>query len=147
MKNLYISTEKGISVNKKLIHKFVSEFIEDYELSISNLEYNFVSVATMLDINKRYLNHNYDTDIITFDYSDEKNILDGEIFISLTEAAANSKKYRVTVDNELLRLLIHGILHMIGYDDVTAAKRKVMKKIENKLVIKYKTYSKGLINK
>ena len=147
MKHIYINTEKGISVNKKLIHKFILELTKDYELGVYNLEYNFVSVSTMIDINKRYLNHNYDTDIITFDYSDEKNILDGEIFISLTEAAANSKKYRVTVDNELLRLLIHGILHMIGYDDATTAKRKVMKKIENKMVIKYKSFSKGLINK
>ena len=147
MKNLSVNVEKGFRLEKKKVHSFISKLIGDAGLKITNLEFNFVSAKTMIEINKKYLNHNYDTDIITFDYSDERNNLDGEIFISLPQAVANSKIYRVTIDNELLRLLIHGILHMIGFDDVTAAKRIRMKKVEDGLVYKYKSYAKGLIKK
>ena len=116
----------------------------DLDLTIDSLEFNFISSESMVDVNKKYLQHNYETDIITFDYSGEKNNLDGEIFISLHDAVVNSKKYKVSVDNELLRLLVHGILHLIGYDDITVAKRRRMKLKEDMLVKKCHKYSKGL---
>jgi len=71
--------------------------------------------------------------------------LDGEIIISLNNAKENSKKYQVTFDNELLRLIIHGILHLIGYDDVNSYKRKEMKKVEDTITDKLNKYSKGLV--
>ena len=147
VKNVFVSNEKGIKVDKRIVHKIVNLICDDLNLSIHCLEFNFISLETMVGINNKYLQHNFETDIITFDYSDEKNNLDGEIIISLQDAVENSKKYQVSVDNELLRLIIHGILHLIGYDDTTAAKRKKMKLVENKLVNSFNKFSKGLIIK
>ncbi|MBA4406276.1 rRNA maturation RNase YbeY [bacterium] len=144
MNNVYVSCEKGIKVDKKIIRHIVNMICSDLDLTIDSLEFNFISSESMVDVNKKYLQHNYETDIITFDYSGEKNNLDGEIFISLHDAVVNSKKYKVSVDNELLRLLVHGILHLIGYDDITVAKRRRMKLKEDMLVKKCHKYSKGL---
>lgn len=147
MRNVCVSTEKGIGINKRLVHKIVSLITSELELKIESLEFNFVLSETLLAINKRHLKHNYYTDIITFDYSVERNNLDGEIFISVQDAAENSKKYHIPLDNELLRLIAHGILHLIGFDDTTTAKRKKMKEVEDKLVFKFQKNSKGLTNK
>lgn len=147
MKNLLIYNEKGIKINKRLLHKIVEPLCNELSLKLFSLEINFVSAETMLGLNKKYLKHNYSTDIITFDYSNERNNLDGEIFISIDDASENSKKYHVTFNNELLRLVIHGILHMTGYDDVILAKRKRMKKVEDVMVQKLQKISKGLVEK
>ena len=147
MRNVSVFNENGINVDKRSVHKLVKLISDDLAVKINSLEFNFVSQDTIVLINKEYLRHNYRTDIITFDYSAEKNKLDGEIFISLRDALENSKKYRVSVDNELLRLIIHGILHLIGFDDVTADKRKRMKVVEDRMVDKFNKYSKGLVVK
>lgn len=144
LKNVSVYNEKLIFIDKKTVHRLVRLICDHAELSIRSLEFNFVSTETIEKINRKYLKHNYATDIITFDYSDQKNNLDGEIFISFDDAAENSKVYRVSVDNELLRLIIHGILHLIGYDDTTPAKRKKMKELEDEFVNKFQKFSKGL---
>ena len=145
MKNLFIYTEKGIKIKKSLLHNIIASICKEHELNIFSLEINVVSTEAMLKLNKKYLNHNYSTDIITFDYSNERNNLDGEIFISINDAAENSKKYHVTLNNEILRLVTHGFLHMTGYDDVTLANRKRMKKVEDTLVHKLQKLSKRLV--
>ena len=147
MKNLFIYNERGIRIQKSLLHKIVALLCNELDLKVISLEINLVSSETMLGVNKKYLKHNYNTDIITFDYSNERNNLDGEIFISVDDALENCKKYHVTLDNEILRLVTHGILHMAGYDDVTSAKRKRMKKVEDVFVQKLKNISKGLVKK
>jgi probable rRNA maturation factor len=145
MTKISINTEEGIHLDKNAFKYIIKMIITDSGFKLSNMDFNFVNPDTMLEINKKYLEHNYDTDIITFDYSDETNNLDGEIFISFQEAVRNSKKYQVTVDNELVRLVIHGVLHLIGYDDTTALNKRKMKEVENAFVSKYKRYAKGLI--
>ena len=147
MKNVSVYNGKGIRVDKISVHSIVKLITSELNLYVKSLEFNFISSKTITEVNKNYLKHNYSTDIITFDYSDEKNILDGEIFISIQDAVENSKKYRVSSDNELLRLIIHGILHLIGFDDTTDAKRKKMKIAENDLVGKFQKFSKGLLIK
>ncbi len=147
MKNVLVYNEKGIRVDKRTVHSIVKLITSELNLYVMSLEFNFISSKTIIEVNKNYLRHNYSTDIITFDYSDEKNILDGEIFISIQDAVENSKKYGVSSDNELLRLIIHGILHLIGFDDTTDAKRKKMKIAENDLVKKFQKFSKGLLIK
>ncbi len=147
MKNVLVYNEKGIRVDKRTVHSIVKLITSELNLYVMSLEFNFISSKTIIEVNKNYLRHNYSTDIITFDYSDEKNILDGEIFISIQDAVENSKKYGVSSDNELLRLIIHGILHLIGFDDTTDAKKKKMKIAENDLVKKFQKFSKGLLIK
>ena len=145
MKNLYVSTEKGIKVEKKMIHKLVSEISKKEEFQTYSLEINFVTEKTIINLNAKYLNHNYPTDIITFNYSNNFRILEGEIYICMKVALENSLKYEVNLDNELLRLVIHGILHMTGYDDKKAQDRKKMKIKEDELVSAFEIEFKNLI--
>lgn len=144
MKNVSVCTEKGINVDKKVVHNLVKMISNGMNLHLNSLDINFVNTDTLAKINKDHLKHDYATDIITFDYSGEKNNLDGEIFISYQDAFENSKKYHVSVDNELLRLIIHGILHLSGYDDTTVSKRKKMKFVEDEFVDKLNKSTKGL---
>jgi probable rRNA maturation factor len=110
--------------------------------SLQSLNINIISAGEIEKINSEYLGHNFSTDIITFNYSGENDTLDGEIFISLDDACNNAKKYKVSLDNEILRLIIHGILHLLGFDDKLPHEKKVMKAEENKYV---KMYSNQLL--
>ena len=103
MKNVNVNCENKTRINKLLVHSIVSRISKDFSLKVKSLEINFVSRESIQKVNNEYLLHDYSTDIITFDYSNERNILDGEIIISLRDAEENSKKYQVTFDNELLR--------------------------------------------
>jgi probable rRNA maturation factor len=119
----------------------------EFGKNIDYLEINIVDSNKIVEINKKYLNHDTTTDIITFNYSKDNYSLDGEIFISLHDAIFNSKKYKVTLNIEILRLIIHGFLHLLGYDDTTITKKRVMKKMENKLVAEYKKLNLRFIDK
>ena len=90
----------------------------------------FVSDEYLLNINKKYLNHNYYTDVITFDYSDVDEI-SGDIFISIERIEENSGLLAVAFDDELDRVILHGILHLLKYDDSTKTKKQEMRRIED----------------
>ncbi|MCX7876286.1 MAG: rRNA maturation RNase YbeY [Melioribacteraceae bacterium] len=145
MKGLKIFTEKGIRVNKKKIDLIIQKLKDEIEFKIESFELNFVNSETISEINKKFLNHNGSTDIITFNYSEEKYRFDAEIFISIPDAIENSKKYKVKSDNEIGRLIIHGVLHLLGYDDTTPNKKKTMKKYENYFVNKLDKIFKGIL--
>lgn len=135
MKNLRIySITKRIQ--KKNIHSLVESLASELNFKLFNLEINFISDKSILEINRTYLKHNYTTDIITFNYSNVSNKIDGEIFISIDDAILNSKKFKVSLSEELARLVIHGLLHLLGYDDQNNSNKKIMKRLENKLLYK-----------
>lgn len=136
IQNLSLYAEKGIKINKKAVHNVLARIIKSLDLEIFSLDINFVTEETITDINKRYLNHNYATDIISFNYSFESNNLDGEILICNAVAQSNAARFKTTYEQELRRLIIHGILHLIGYDDSTEAQRKLMRGKENKILLK-----------
>ena len=136
-KNLTIFSERNCGFRKKEIHNLVQKLKEELEFSISSLQINFVSSDTILNLNKKYLEHNFTTDIITFNYSGENNNLDGEIFISVVDAEKNALKFKVDCRTEILRLVIHGILHLLGYNDDRTANRRIMKIMEDKLTNKF----------
>lgn len=119
---------------RQLIHKLKNEL----SFIISDLTVNFVDDETIHRINKDYLEHDYPTDIITFNYSGSHSDLDGEIFISFETAIENSKNYQVQFNEELTRLVIHGILHLVGYNDLNEKDKKEMRVIENQLLMSYK---------
>lgn len=122
------------NLNKIKVHYLVQSLSTELTFSLLSLEINFISEESILDINKSFLKHNYSTDIITFNYSGEANHIDGEIFISIDDALINSRKYKVSISEELVRLVIHGVLHLLGYDDQTSSDKKIMKRLENKLL-------------
>lgn len=137
MKNLRVySLIKNLK--KKQIHDLVKSLSGILDFNLSSLEINFVSGKYIYDLNKTYLQHNYSTDIITFNYSELVKQIDGEIFISIDDALDNAKKFKVSLSDELIRLVIHGILHLLGYNDQTTFDKKIMKRLENKLLYKNK---------
>lgn len=137
MKNLRIYSNYK-TIEKKKLHQYVKFISQNFNLSIKSLEINFVNSEAIKEINKKFLSHDYSTDIITFNYSHSQNIIDGEIFISVDDAKENAKKFKVKFNEEIGRLVAHGILHLIGFDDTTPDKRKKMKNQENQLLKKYK---------
>ncbi|TXN37648.1 rRNA maturation RNase YbeY [Flagellimonas hymeniacidonis] len=97
------------------------------------LDYIFCSDDYLLSINQDYLNHDTYTDIITFDYSDGKT-LSGDIFISTERVNENAKAYKVSLDEELLRVMSHGILHLMGFGDKTDEERILMRSKEEEKI-------------
>jgi rRNA maturation RNase YbeY len=104
------------------------------DFKIESLEINFISGSDIFVLNKSFLKHNSTTDIITFNYSKSKDLLDGELFISIDDAKKNAKIFKVSYKNEITRLIIHGILHLLGFDDTSREKKNIMKRYENRLL-------------
>lgn len=136
IKNLKVNSVER-TLDKFLFHKLISLLKKDFDFNIESLLINFVTSDYLLKINKEFLRHNYLTDIITFDYSKKKMMFDAELYISLQDASRNAKKYRKSLEQELIRLVIHGVLHLLGYDDKSPKKQAVMKEMENRLLNKY----------
>ena len=134
LKNVKVENEERVYIHKKEVHSIISKLKKELKFSISFLQINFVSSQHIIELNKKYLEHKGSTDIITFNYSSQSFNLDGECYICIDEAKQNAKNYKVSIQNELLRLIIHGILHLLGYDDIKKEDRTEMKKVENRLV-------------
>lgn len=135
MKNLSVTaTEKSFLLNKKEIHKLISYLIKQLKLELSYLEINLVNQDEILEINSEYLKHNYTTDIITFNYSEIMHVIDAEIFISLHDCLENSVRFECSFNDELKRLIIHGLLHLIGFDDKSIKEQNKMRIKENELL-------------
>ncbi len=137
MKNLSVNYKGTIKIDKSLIHKIVKKLSDDLDFKILSMQINFVDSEEMKRINSKYLNHNYSTDIITFNYA-KNNDLDGEIYISVDDAASNAKKYGVSFFEEVLRNVIHGFLHLLGYDDKQKKDKVILKRLENNLFNQYR---------
>ena len=137
MKNLHVFDPQKI-VDKLNIHRLVKELSLNLSFQLSSLEINFISGDEIHLLNKTHLKHDYTTDIITFNYSSDKMLIDGEIFISTDDARLNAKKYKTTLNEEITRLIIHGILHILGYDDQITSEKNIMKRMENKLLSTFK---------
>ena len=102
---------------------------EGYELS--QLNYVFCSDEYLLEINKQYLDHDYFTDIVTFDNSEEDNQLEGDIYISVDRVRENAATFHTDFDTEMRRVLIHGLLHLAGHDDTSEALKTAMRAKED----------------
>jgi len=109
---------------------WIKQVIELFNKKSGDITYIFCSDAEILRINQSYLKHDYYTDIITFDYS-EGDKISGDLFISLETVKTNSEKFKTNFDEELRRVMIHGILHLCGCDDKTSAKKKIMREKED----------------
>ena len=108
------------------VSKWIKTVAEGYGFKIGELGYMFCSDNRLLEMNKEYLGHDYFTDIITFDYV-EGNVINGDIAISVDTVRKNAEEYGVTFDQELMRVMIHGVLHLTGQNDKTEAEFAEMK--------------------
>jgi rRNA maturation RNase YbeY len=109
--------------------QWIKRVIAYYHKKVGNIVCIFCSDEEILRINRQYLNHDYYTDIITFDYS-EGNKLSGDLFISLDTVRTNSEKFETSYDEELRRVMIHGILHLCGFNDKTPEEENAMREKE-----------------
>jgi len=96
-----------------------------------DINFIFCSDIHLLQMNIEYLQHNTYTDIITFDTSEEEDIISGDIFISIDRVRDNATTFKKEMDNELHRVIIHGVLHLIGYSDKTTNKKSIMRRKED----------------
>ncbi|MEO6284568.1 MAG: rRNA maturation RNase YbeY [Dyadobacter sp.] len=108
---------------------------EGYE--ISDLNYIFCSDEYLLEINKQYLDHDYFTDIITFDNSEEDNVLEGDIYISVDRVKENAETFHADFEIEMRRVLVHGLLHLMGYEDSDESLKKAMRAKEDEYLIQF----------
>jgi len=137
IKNLHISSV-DTQISKSALHELIKALSEELNFRIESLEINFTNSEKIREINREYLNHYYSTDILSFNYSEDISILDGEIIISLDDARNNSKKFKVPFNQEIARLVLHGVLHLIGFDDNNRFNKIKMKRMENKLLNRFK---------
>jgi len=106
---------------------------EGYE--IADLNYIFCDDNYLLEINKQYLDHDYFTDIITFDNSEEDNVIEGDIYISVDRVRENAATFHADFETEMRRVLIHGLLHLMGYDDTDEKLKSAMRAKEDQYLL------------
>jgi probable rRNA maturation factor len=144
-------------INLRLLKKIAAALLEDLEIAKAELEIDLVEGPEMTRLNEIFLKHKGSTDVITFDYrfgvppsggkfskksartnrlKPELQTLHGEIFICVDEAVLQAQKFGVSWQSEVVRYIIHGILHLLGHDDLCAGARRKMKREENRLLRK-----------
>ena len=113
--------------HKRQIREWIMKTSDNEGFTIGTLNYIFTSDNILVQLNTEYLRHFTLTDIITFDLAEKEGELTGDVYISLDRAKENAKEFKVKLTNELNRLMVHGILHLMGYKDKTAQEKEVMR--------------------
>lgn len=120
------------SLNRELISQWIIDVIKMENKKAGEVFFLFTTDAFLLEMNEKFLNHTYYTDVITFNTSAHEAIISGEIYISLERVKENAKQIKKDLSEELFRVLVHGILHLSGYNDKTEKERKAMRLREDK---------------
>ena len=119
------------AIKRREISAWIKSVAQDLGKKVGDIAYIFCDDEKILEVNREYLQHDYYTDIITFDYT-EGNIISGDLFISLDTVLSNSEQLGVTYEQELRRVIIHGILHLCGINDKAPGEREIMEQHENR---------------
>ena len=118
-------------IRKRDTSAWINQVAASYGRKVGEVGYMFVDDEKILEVNNEYLGHDYYTDIITFDY-DEDDIINGDLVISLDTVKSNAELFGKTYEEELFRVIIHGILHLCGINDKGPGEREIMEAAENK---------------
>ncbi len=124
------------TLDERKVTRWIKAVAADYGFAVGNINYIFCSDERELEVNRQFLGHDYYTDIITFDYS-TPSVLNGDIFISLDTVRSNAEQLGIDFDTELLRILIHGVLHLTGQGDKTPETKAQMTAKEEKALSKW----------
>ena len=130
------------SLNQRVLENTIIDLVGSIGYSIEKLSYNFVSKQDLLKLNKKFLKHNTNTDVITFDYSLNK-ALKAEIFISMWAVETSAVELGQSVENEALRVISHGVLHCMGFKDKTANQIKTIREKEDEFIEMFHVKQKG----
>ena len=118
-------------IRKRDTSAWIKQVAASYGRKVGEVGYMFVDDEKILEVNNEYLGHDYYTDIITFDY-DEDDVISGDLVISLDTVKSNAELFGKTYEEELFRVIIHGILHLCGINDKGPGEREIMEAAENK---------------
>lgn len=129
--NLFYEDTEILDLNPEFFVLWLSKVIENEGAQLHELNLIFCSDNYLLSMNKEYLDHDYFTDIITFDNSVEANKITGDLFISVDRVYDNAKNLNVSRETELNRVVVHGVLHLLGYGDKSETERSLMRSLED----------------
>ena len=118
-------------IKKRETTAWIRAVAASYGKKVGEVGYMFVDDEKILEVNREYLGHDYYTDIITFDY-DEDDIINGDLVISLDTVRTNAEQFGKSYEEELHRVIIHGILHLCGLNDKGPGEREIMEEAENR---------------
>ena len=124
------------ALDERKVTRWIKAVAAEYGFAVGNINYIFCSDERELEVNRQFLGHDYYTDIITFDYS-TPSVLNGDIFISLDTVRSNAEQLNISFDAELLRILIHGVLHLTGQGVKTPETKAQMTAKEEKALAKW----------
>ncbi|WP_339925459.1 rRNA maturation RNase YbeY [uncultured Cyclobacterium sp.] len=137
--NFFEEEIKSSLTSKRMVKDWIKQIASNKGFKIITLNYIFCTDEYLLDININYLNHDTYTDIVTFDQSEKKTEIEGDIYISIDRVKENAKNQQTEYKEELLRVLAHGLLHLCGYKDKTKSDKAEMRKEENQSLSLYQT--------
>ena len=118
------------NIDQTTVTEWIGRVAESHQRVVGDINYVFCNDEEILDVNRRYLQHNYYTDIITFDYG-RGNVLSGDLYISLDTVRSNAELLGKPYDEELHRVLVHGVLHLVGINDKGPGERELMEAAED----------------
>lgn len=143
MNVIIANRQRTKKINARLLKQIVSELFEELKIAEAELGISLVAAPEMTLVNETFLQHEGSTDVITFDHavaekrkaeSGKQKPLHGELFVCVDEAVLQAKKFGVNWQSEVVRYIVHGVLHLLGHDDLRADLRRKMKREENRLV-------------
>lgn len=139
----YIDTP-SLPLDRPLVARWLDLVAASYDYRIGNINYIFCSDEHILEVNRQYLQHDYYTDVITFDYT-EQQVLNGDIFISVDTVRSNAEQFGTDFAQELTRIIIHGVLHLTGQADKTPETKVEMTRKEDLAIQQLTTLGKNFI--
>jgi len=137
----YFSEDKEVPSIANQTDNWLKEIAKSHQKNILEINYIFCSDDYLLNVNREYLNHDYYTDIITFDNSEDSENIESDIFISLDRVEENATELQKTFENELLRVMSHGLLHLCGFKDKSDADAAIMREQEDSSLILWENRS------
>ena len=123
--------------NTTNLKHFIESIFKRERQKLDSINYIFCNDKVILEINKKYLNHDFYTDVITFDLSPDKKAISAEVYISIERIRDNAKQLGLSIKSELHRVLFHAALHLCGYNDKKKKDKEMMRKRENELLARY----------
>ena len=131
-----VNRQRAKRINLRLLKQITDALLVELKIENAELGISLVAAKEMAQVNWKFLRHEGSTDVITFDHAEKWKQVYGELFVCADDAIQQAKKFKTSWQSEIVRYVVHGVLHLLGYDDHRAAGRQKMKREENRLLRK-----------